>query len=166
MKIVSGNTGTALKSNQANGIISADDLVKRSELHEIKGVNNRSTDQPNSSELAAVTTASVVSSPSISTPSSSQSNSHFLLTNPWLQTSLLYSQLYSQKVHLQSSNMSSARQQIADAQDSSTFHSPLSSPIPVKNSIASTNSSAIRNTIREKDIEIVKNKRSDVWRPY
>ena len=156
-----------------NGGSRNDDLNKRIEQHVIKSVN-RQENQPSSS-VTSSTVTTMVSSPSVSIPSSSttvsgltQSNTHFLLTNPWLHTSLLYSQLYSQKVHSQSHNPSNTRHQIdlLDHNGGLTFHSPLPSPIPTKVSTSSINSSSIRN-IRDKDAEGSKNnKRSDVWRPY
>ena len=143
-----------------------DDLNKRIEQHGIKIVN-RQENQPSSSVTSTVTT--MVSLPSTSVPSSSttisglsQSNTHFLLTNPWLHTSLLYSQLYSQKINSQShNNISNTRHAIDLLDHNGTFHSPLPSPIPAKISTPSITSS-IRN-IREKDAE---GSKKNVWRPY
>lgn len=93
-------------------------------------------------------------------------NAQFLLANPWLHTSLLYSQLYSQRVHpsqtveQQSVLSVDPDSDQADHSDHATLPCPAT---PTKSSSASSPASSTKET-REKEVD--SNKRTEVWRPY
>lgn len=147
----------------------------------LEGMNRRSSEstpsvkaitgaETTSQARAATTTPSPGATSStvsvVSSTSQPSSNAQFLLTNPWLHTSLLYSQLYSQR--LQSQYQSSNAAAIAAAANALSHHGPVD-PLP--------NSSAVKIPPPSlKSLPVVKNaiessggsgkKRSDVWRPY
>lgn len=146
----------------------------------LEGINRRSSDstasvkaitgaETTSQARAATTTPSspgaTSSTVSVVSPTSQpSSNAQFLLTNPWLHTSLLYSQLYSQR--LQSQYQSSAA--IAAAANALSHHGPVD-PLPNSSAVkipppSLKNSPVVKNAI-ESSASSGK-KRSDVWRPY
>ncbi|EFX88359.1 transcription factor runt-like protein [Daphnia pulex] len=150
-------------------------------------VQRNGTDNPTTS--SSTTSASVVAS---TLPSSSlmsnlpHHNAQFLLANPWLHTSLLYSQLYSQRVHHHhhpppqpqpANNLSvepeSGSDNQADQPDHvvslpckfSAHHQRSPAPATPKSNVSSpASSTTTKDNTREK--AEVDSKRSEVWRPY
>jgi len=129
-------------------------------------------DNQRTNGCADAATSSSASAPSSSMASSSivsnlpHHNAQFLLANPWLHTSLLYSQLYSQRVHPQSSV--SVADPESDQADQPDHVAPCkfahrSPPATPKSDVSSPASSTTKDT-REKEVD--NNKRSEVWRPY
>ncbi|XP_046450570.1 runt-related transcription factor 2-like isoform X2 [Daphnia pulex] len=158
-----------------------------SKTSDVVEVQRNGTDNPATS---STTSASAVAS---TLPSSSlmsnlpHHNAQFLLANPWLHTSLLYSQLYSQRVHHHhppppqpqpANNLSvepeSGSDNQADQPDhvvslpckfSAHHHQRSPAPATPKSNVSSpASSTTTKDNTREK--AEVDNKRSEVWRPY
>ena len=153
--------------------------MKYSGESSLGGRTNELNRRPESKTDGGTQTSVVATSSSI--PSSMISNlphpnAQFLLANPWLHTSLLYSQLYnnSQRVHPLLPSTSVLLGGGADAGESTDQviptpckfnthrRSPSPTTTPKSSSPASSTTTKDGTAVREVD----NNKRSEVWRPY
>ena len=153
--------------------------MKYSGESSLGGRTNEMNRRPESKTDGGTQTSVVATSSSI--PSSMISNlphpnAQFLLANPWLHTSLLYSQLYnnSQRVHPLLPSTSVLLGGGADAGESTDQviptpckfnthrRSPSPTTTPKSSSPASSTTTKDGTAVREVD----NNKRSEVWRPY
>lgn len=141
-------------------------------------MNRRPESKTDGGTQSTVATSSSIPSSMIS--NLPHPNAQFLLANPWLHTSLLYSQLYnnSQRVHpppLLPSSSSSVLLGGDDAGESTDqviptpckFNTHRRSPTPTttpksSSPASSTTTKDSSTAVREVD----NNKRSEVWRPY
>ena len=101
---IAGHGESSLSGNGLRG----DDINRRSESHDSKAADEIPRNGCTNGAVALGVGAGASSVPSAASASSSSivstlphHNAQFLLANPWLHTSLLYSQLYSQRVHPQ-----------------------------------------------------------------
>ncbi|XP_057371973.1 uncharacterized protein LOC130692896 isoform X1 [Daphnia carinata] len=150
----------------ANGL-RANEVNRRAISLESKAVSADGTQRNACTDTTATVSSSVSSIPSSIVSNLPHHNAQFLLANPWLHTSLLYSQLYSQRVHPQSQSVLSVDPDSdqTDHGDNALTSSKFphrSPPATPKSNVSSPASSSTKDT-REKEVD---NKRSEVWRPY
>ena len=132
--------------------------------------NKNDTSTATSSSAATSSMASVVSTlPPPQHHHQQHPNAQFLLANPWLHTSLLYSQLYNQRIQQQQAPIT-ASSLSAGVVDSPSVDanfagrsSPSSDTTPKSDDVAS---SPVSSKDRDKELTEIGGKRTEVWRPY
>lgn len=178
LKILSGNlTGAHGEPAHVNNGLRSEVLNRRSDSTESKNASGTEDIQRNGCASSS-TTGMVPGLPSAApgVPSTIVStlphhNAQFLLANPWLHTSLLYSQLYNQRIQAPSTQSTQSALSVdpdsdqadqADQNSAPCKFPSRSPPTTPKSSVSSPASSSTKET-REKEVD---GKRSEVWRPY
>jgi len=137
------------------------DVTGHSELNHMK--NHSAPIDTNSSSSSSGSQSA--STPSTLAAPSTLPNAQLLLTNPWLHTSLLYSQLYSHRLQSQQLGAAAAAAAAAGAATPAAVSDNDLSAAAAAAARSQRSASASPSSPTPRD-EVDSKKRSDVWRPY
>ena len=132
-------------------------------------LKNHTTPLDTSSSSSSSGGSQAASTPSTLPTPSALPNAQLLLTNPWLHTSLLYSQLYSQRLQSQHLGVAGAATPAVSDSDLSAAAAVVTAAAAAaaaaRNQRSASASPASPASPAPKD-DVDTKKRSDVWRPY